>query len=333
MSQSEALSSAFIANYLEATLSRANVAKSAPLVVALSGGLDSVALLHLLAHSRFKPRLKAIHVNHGLQAGAAAWVQFCRDLCFGLDIPFEVADVVIEAEAVQRSGMEAAARNARYAALFLRVQTGQLLLTAHHAGDQLETVLFRLERGAGLVGLTGIPGFSKRQGRYLVRPLLGFSKDQLRRYLLAQQQTWVEDPSNADFKYRRNEYRRAYIPQLPENVCKQVLDLVESSTTVEFKLKALSATWLSDRQGLKNAHIGLELELQEDDFLQAQLLRYRLSYWFAALGFSPPATVLAELIRQSKGGTALGHAPSYQTDRYQLYLKRRKFIVKPLTNG
>lgn len=328
MIHTTALSGELIGNHLGVTLSQAQVPESTPLVVALSGGLDSVALLHLLAHSRFKSRLRAIHVNHGLQGEAAAWARFCRDLCANLDVAFHLADVVVTDEAAKRSGMEAAAREARYAALFSIVRPGQVLLTAHHEGDQLETVLFRLERGAGLVGLTGIPEYSERQGRYLIRPLLGCSKAQLRVYLSTQQQAWVEDPSNTDFKYRRNEYRRAYIPQLPEDVRQKMLALAECSSVTEHKLSVLCGSWFKERQGMSGANV--ELELQEADFLQAQLLRYRLNFWFSQLGFSPPATVLAELIRQSESDTALGHAPSYKTDRYELYLKRRKFVVKRL---
>lgn len=186
--------------------------------VALSGGLDSVLLLHLM--SRFwkgQRTVLAIHVNHQLQPNAGEAERFCRQLCAGLGVPLTVERVSVPVNSGADSvtgGIEEAARHARYNVFERIVQPAELLLMAHHGDDQAETVLFRLLRGSGVGGLAGMPSARTiGQGR-LHRPLLVFSREQLYGWALQAGLRWVEDPSNHDQTYDRNFLRHSVMPLL-----------------------------------------------------------------------------------------------------------------------
>ncbi|SED65663.1 tRNA lysidine(34) synthetase TilS [Pseudomonas anguilliseptica] len=181
--------------------------------VALSGGLDSTVLLHLLASLAQRealPPLSAIHIHHGLQAAADAWPAHCRELCEILSVPLQVDYVQIAPGA----SLEQAARAARYAAFAARLGAGEVLLTAQHRDDQAETLLFRLLRGAGVQGLSAMPVSRALGAGQLVRPLLNCSRDELLAYAREHKLSWVEDPSNADERFSRNYLRRQVIPAL-----------------------------------------------------------------------------------------------------------------------
>jgi len=181
--------------------------------VALSGGLDSTVLLHLLASLAQRetlPPLSAIHIHHGMQAVADAWPAHCRELCAALSVPLQVEYVQVASGA----SLERAARDARYAAFAARLGTGELLLTAQHRDDQAETLLFRLLRGAGVQGLAGMPVSRALGAGYLLRPLLGCSRTELLAYAQAHGLVWVDDPSNADERFSRNYLRRQVLPAL-----------------------------------------------------------------------------------------------------------------------
>lgn len=181
--------------------------------VALSGGLDSTVLLHLLASLAQRealPPLSAMHIHHGLQAAADEWPAHCRELCAALAVPLQVEHVQV----CPGASLERAARDARYAAFAARLGVDEVLLTAQHRDDQAETLLFRLLRGAGVQGLAGMPASRVLGAGQLVRPLLDCSRDELLAYAREHRLTWVEDPSNADERYSRNYLRRQVLPGL-----------------------------------------------------------------------------------------------------------------------
>ncbi|MBU0902177.1 MAG: tRNA lysidine(34) synthetase TilS [Gammaproteobacteria bacterium] len=181
--------------------------------VALSGGLDSTVLLHLLARLAQRealPPLSAIHIHHGLQAAADVWPAHCRELCAELSVPLQVEYVQVAPGA----SLERAARDARYAALAARLAPGDVVLTAQHRDDQAETLLFRLLRGAGVQGLSAMPVSRGLGVGSLARPLLNCSRAELLAYAHEQQLSWVEDPSNADERFSRNYLRRQVLPPL-----------------------------------------------------------------------------------------------------------------------
>src|SRR5690606_10484398 len=166
------------------------------LCLGLSGGLDSMVLLHavteLRRHSPLPP-LKAIHVHHGIHPDADRWVEHCQRECAARQV-----DLVVHRVTLPSGGnVEELARDARYGVFEQQLGAGDWLLLAHHADDQLETLLFRLMRGTGVRGLAGMPrSRALGQGR-LLRPLLDWTRAQLADWAAAQGLAWIEDPANA----------------------------------------------------------------------------------------------------------------------------------------
>ena len=181
--------------------------------IALSGGLDSTVLLHVLvslAQREALPPLSAIHIHHGLQSAADAWPAHCRALCERLGVPLRVEYVQVAPGA----SVERAARDARYAAFEAALAPGELLLVAQHRDDQAETLLFRLLRGAGVQGLAAMPASRPLGEGHVLRPLLKCSRAELLTYAEQQQLAWIEDPSNADSRFSRNYLRHRVLPLL-----------------------------------------------------------------------------------------------------------------------
>jgi tRNA(Ile)-lysidine synthase len=184
--------------------------------VAWSGGLDSTVLLHCLLQMRkampAQIRLRAIHVDHHLQSAATQFRKHCRRLARQWRLPLTVLDA--EVVAARGASVEEAARDARYALLASALRPEELLLSAQHADDQMETVLLALLRGAGPAGLAAMPAVSALGQGLLLRPLLGHERSHLAAYAAACQLTWVEDPSNAQSRFDRNYLRASVVPAL-----------------------------------------------------------------------------------------------------------------------
>lgn len=185
----------------------------ARICVGLSGGVDSVVLLHLL-HDAAAARdwqVDALHVHHGLSPRADAWARFCEDLCAALGVPLAVHRVDIGDRA--QLGTEDAARRRRHRCF---LESGApFVALAHHADDQAETVLLQLLRGAGPAGLAAMP--ERRTfapGREFVRPLLSFPRAAIRAFADARDLRWVDDESNDDTRIPRNHLRGAVLPVL-----------------------------------------------------------------------------------------------------------------------
>ncbi len=179
--------------------------------VGLSGGLDSVVLLHVLhgLAPKLGYKLSAIHVNHGLSPNADDWQKFCSAFCLELGVPFRAFKVKVKKH---RHGLEAAAREARRAA-FMKTGADAIAL-AHHLDDQAETVLFNLLRGAGLEGASGMPALGRLGRKLLLRPLLQVPRSVILAYAGANRLAWIEDESNADEALTRNFIRHRVGPLL-----------------------------------------------------------------------------------------------------------------------
>lgn len=193
-----------------------NAARDAALCVALSGGVDSVVLLHALRAqaARHGLRLSALHVNHGISLNARTWETFCRALCLRLHVPLKVRRVRITRDG---RGLESAAREARYQAL--GGSRARFVALAHQLDDQAETVLFNLLRGAGLAGASGMAECGRLHGSpdskvLALRPLLSIAREEIEAYARQHELDWVEDESNADEMLTRNWVRRRVGPML-----------------------------------------------------------------------------------------------------------------------
>lgn len=277
-----------------------------PLAVALSGGADSTALL-LACARRWPGQVHAIHVHHGLQSAADAFVQQCEALCARLQVPLAVRRV--DARHAAGQSPEDAARQSRYAALAdaaLHAWPGRpmaCIALAQHADDQVETLLLALSRGAGVAGLAAMPAQWQRLGLTWVRPLLQVEGATLRDWLTAQQQGWIEDPSNTDQRYTRNRIRAQLLPQLAaafpqfrdtfarsSRHCAQAAQLLQE--VAEADLEAVGAPpRIAALQALSPAR-------------QANVLRHWLR---SAHGTTPATAQLDELLRQIAACTTRGH--------------------------
>lgn len=186
-----------------------------PFAVALSGGADSTALLIACAE-RWPGQVRAVHVHHGLQSAADGFETFCRSLCQRLQVPLRVQRV--DARAAAGQSPEDAARQARYQAMADALHTHwpdvRDVAVAQHADDQIETLLIALSRGSGLPGLAGMPARWQRFGLQWHRPWLDVAGADLRQWLRARGEAWVEDPSNQDEGFTRNRIRARVLPAL-----------------------------------------------------------------------------------------------------------------------
>jgi tRNA(Ile)-lysidine synthase len=206
------------------------------IILALSGGLDSVALLHLLRFplAHLGLHITAAHYDHAMRASSAADAEWVRGLCRAWGVS------LVRGRARRVLASEAEARTARYRFLsgVRRAKGARFVLTAHHADDQIETVLFRIMRGTGLRGLGGM-----REVRgHLVRPLLSFHRDEIREYAHAARIGFREDATNTDVRFARNRLRHEVLPQLESvlpGASRELLQLAELARVHERAWKPL----------------------------------------------------------------------------------------------
>lgn len=267
-------------------------------IIALSGGVDSVALIHNLSRlqAQLPQSLLAVHIHHGLMADADLWTAQCESLCKQLKLPLEVVRVKVD---TRKKSLEAAAREARYAALQEYIRADTALLTAHHQDDQAETILLHLTKGAGSAGLAGMP-ISKRFGRgWHFRPLLPVTRAALQKYVLLHKLPVIEDPSNFDTQHERNYLRHQIIPEFTERW--------PSAT----RGMARSARHQSENIRLQNdlAEIDIRQVVKPDGALTIprlkQLKKHRqrncLRYWLRNMGgedVNPSTDQLASLMKE-----------------------------------
>ena len=186
------------------------------LLVALSGGLDSVVLLHALAsmpEARARG-LRAVHVHHGLHADADRWTAHCQHTCEALGIALRSARVSVARDGGE--GIEAAARRARHAVFASELGDDEVLVIAHHRDDQAETFLLRALRASGPDGLGAMQAWRRYGHGWLWRPLLAQPRSALQAFAQAQQLQWIDDPSNDDTAFDRNFLRHRVLPLLRE---------------------------------------------------------------------------------------------------------------------
>jgi len=262
------------------------------LCVAFSGGADSTALLAALAGLKDRVRaLRAVHVDHGLHPDSRSWGARAVDLARTLRVPCEV----LEARVTRLRGEspEARARAARYRLLAGTLRPGEVLVTAHHEDDQLETVLLMLLRGAGVAGLAAMPELAPFASGLLARPLLTRSRAELEAFVREAGLPHLEDPSNREEGPDRNFLRLRVLPIVRERwpgVAATVGRTSRHAAEAQALLESLAEADLS------SARHGQALAASALRALPPERRRNALRFWIASRGFSvPPTARLAEI--------------------------------------
>ncbi|WP_317932636.1 tRNA lysidine(34) synthetase TilS [Halioxenophilus sp. WMMB6] len=289
------MSNTIVEKFLAAT---ASIPAAAPLRIGFSGGLDSTVLLHLVVSHLPHTEVAAIHVNHGLAKEAAAWQAHCQALASSWQVAFSTESVVVTN---QGAGVEDAARQARRAVFKQHLPAGGVLLLAHHQTDQVETLLLRLLRGSGPLGLAAMAPRAPFAEGDLLRPLLAISRPELEHYAEQHGLTWVEDPSNQSVQFDRNFLRQEIIPHLQqrwpslEATVSRAANLCRESVVLAAERAAEDLVALELRQELLGVSCQLPPLLAWSRLRQADVLRH----WLQTSAVELPAqAVLTQIFQQ-----------------------------------
>lgn len=288
------------------------------IIIAFSGGADSLSLLVALCEQGLDRPLLAAHIDHGLDADSARRADEAAALAQQLGVDFERHSLHLELN----GNLEAQARQARYAALQAIMQPDEVVVTAHHADDVAETLLLRLLRGSGIEGLSGIEPCQRFGSGWLIRPLLRHTRSECIAHLNERQLEWVDDPSNASLDLDRNHLRHAIVPQLERRFPGAIEALNRSAWLNREAAAAL----------VELAHQDLEMVRIDEDgvclkrlrllsrFRQSQVIRH----WVMARGRPPPpGKPLAEFIRQLNEAPADRH-PELRFDQTTLRVQAQR---------
>lgn len=265
--------------------------------IAYSGGLDSHVLLHVFASMRAKMplRLCAVHVNHGLSPHARQWSEHCAKVCAELAVDLKQVNLSLDLRV--GDSLEEVARQQRYASLAQVMQSGDILLTAHHQDDQAETLLLQLLRGAGPKGLAAMPRIKPFYVGWHARPFLNIERAQLAEYADAASLSWVDDESNSNTNIARNFVRHEVMPLL-KNRWPAATDALARSAAHCAETHSLLAAFAHDecyRLRGQHSHTLSVAKLRQLDPAQQRLI---LRTWIEARQYPMPSTVKLETIRQ-----------------------------------
>jgi len=261
------------------------------LCVGFSGGTDSHSLLHalvMLSHQERLPAIEAIHVDHGLQIDAGHWAEHCAQVAAELKVGFTLETVQVDTQA----SPESQARVARYRAFEKHLGEGDLLLLAHHRDDQVETILFRLIRGAGPRGLAGMPETRAVGAATLLRPLLGVTRQDIERYALEHDLEVIDDTSNANIDIDRNFLRHEVLPLIESRWPGYRAGFTRSSAVLAQISKTSTSLHASQVSSMGDPAFDLQT-------LEAAVLHDQVYRWLHGLDLQvPPHSTIAEFARQ-----------------------------------
>jgi tRNA(Ile)-lysidine synthase len=303
-------------------------------VVAYSGGLDSSVLLHLshIANQQLsKPKqICALHVNHQLSDHADAWQIHCQQQAASLSVPFFSEKVTIN---LSGAGIEAAARAVRYNVFEDFLETGDYLLMAHHSDDQAETMLLRLLRGSGVLGLASMPESRPLGQGELFRPLLQRARTELENYAKQNKLLWIEDESNDSLDFDRNFLRHQVIPDIEKRWPSAKKQL---SSTAEHFQKAQSILIELAAQDLQNLNLqaerhGVSIDWRELKLLSEERRNNLIRYWCDCHKFSlPDAQQLQQIQQQFFSQNAMLTSAVVQWGDCQLRQFNQRLYLMPL---
>jgi tRNA(Ile)-lysidine synthase len=316
----------FSAAILHAALEASVPAEAGGLVVGLSGGPDSAALLRATAalamNYRARP-LRAVHVDHGLQAAAADFRAACLNLCEQLRIPLRIVDAPVARET--GLSIEAAARSARYAALSAELAPRECLLTAHHREDQAETLLLQALRGAGVKGMSAMPVCRPLGLGWHVRPLLDVAHTDLLRFSELESTASI-DPMNQDLRFDRVYLRTAVWPLIEKRWPGAAVALTRAARHMAEAQQLLEAVASADVARLRD---GDALSIPGLRALSPMKRANAVRLWLSREGLEAPSTArLAEALRQVLDAEA-DHQPAIIWGGHALRRYRQRLFVTP----
>lgn len=256
--------------------------------VAYSGGLDSTVLLHSLVQLKPSQSIVAVHINHQLSPHADVWQRHCAELCADWGVALHTKSVTVT-EAGR--GLEDAAREARYKVLSNCLAEGGVMFTGHHADDQMETVLLRLQRGSGPRGLAAMAYKRPLGSGLLVRPLLAVTRLALEGYARGHQLKWIEDESNLELRFDRNYVRHQVLPTLQHrwpDIHRRWQQSVELCAESEALLEDLAALDLDAAQQ-RSEWGGASLDLGVLQSLSRPRRHNLLRHWLRVLRWPLPS--------------------------------------------
>lgn len=301
---------------------------AAPLCVAFSGGPDSTALLHALAQlPQARERgLRALHVDHRLHPDSTGWAKQCQAFAESLQIPCGVLPVDVDRSG--GLGLEAAAREARHAALAAHLVEGEYLLFGHHRDDQVETVLLKLLRGAGPEGLGGMRQLRAFGRGQLWRPLLSLPRQTLQDYVDVQHLPCIDDPSNADTRLARNGLRHDILPRLLQTWPHAADSILHSAALSRAAADTLRSQWLV---AFTELHDPVSGSLQADGWLALDpaLREPLLDHWLHSRGHSAPTTAQRRQIERQCQSRA-GRLPCVRWNATELHVWKNRLWALPL---
>ena len=261
------------------------------IVIALSGGIDSVVLLHFL-NSHYPGNIRAVHINHNLSKHSDNWSLFCKELCRQQGIEFKSIDINIKTS----SNIEENARKKRYNSLKSELSKNEVLCTAHHQEDQSETFLLQLFRGSGVAGLASMPKMKSFADSFLYRPFLNISKQLIVDYATKYNLNWVEDDSNINLNFKRNLLRLEFIPKLESGFEGVIKNISRSAYHQSEALKLINDLAKIDIEKF-NLVINHKIQVLPLTQLPERRVANILRYYIAQRGFLMPSNkVLTELI-------------------------------------
>ncbi len=260
------------------------------IVLGLSGGVDSVVLLHYL-HTHYPNNLRAVHCNHHLSKYCDEWAQFCKTLCVSLNIPYTNINI----QFAKDSNIEENARKSRYHSLSCNLLKDEVLCTAHHQNDQAETLLLQLFRGCGVAGLAAMPKLKPFGQGVHYRPMLNIEKSAILKYAQDNHLSWVEDNSNTDTNFRRNFLRLTVIPKLEtvyKNLAPTLLRSAKHQSEALQLIQDLAKIDIEKNQIMHDEQLNVERLLLLKPYRIKNIIRHHLR----TLGFTSPSDKVLQQI-------------------------------------